>query len=578
MQDAVIMKDIKTKGSLSKVLRLISVLEKCNGKAAVGNSNALISSKAAKIFAYSGLFLLTVLLAVAAYCVEPYITYFIPLRDITQSVLLIVLILSFILAVKDIVNVLYSADDLSVLLPMPLSASQIVAAKLVVVSKFLIGLSLVGINSVCLGLGIRAEAGIAYIIGVLLSSILTPVTGVAVVTLLIVVVFRLLGFIRNRDITVLMGSIFTLALTVTYIFVNNQLRKGGVSQTAYAALTTLAAVSEVFPNISFMSSFMLDGNIAGLFISIGVTAAAVLLAVLAINRFYFSTALSMQNTAANKKAVTRDALGRQKKSDTLKALTAYEAKSTRRNPAYLLYGFVMSLIWPLLMVLPMLLSDNPFLGSAEIPFDTRTALLIALFAGLTASCFACGLNILPVTAFSREGSNFAALKALPVDFREYYKSKRNFSMLVCSLGSVLYVIILGVVCVALGVITLESSWVILYGAYISFFLNLILVNAMLIKNSRRLYLNWDSETAFSSKLSWINLVAAIAGVFTLVLLFMASAFSSWFNEPEMAVYSETITLITAVVAVSFAVIIFLLAFAVNRYAAKKIERNLMNYE
>jgi len=33
-----------------------------------------------------------------------------------------------------------------------------------------------------------------------------------------------------------------------------------------------------------------------------------------------------------------------KKNDVLKALTIYEAKSARRNPAYLIYGYIMSFI------------------------------------------------------------------------------------------------------------------------------------------------------------------------------------------------------------------------------------------
>ena len=59
-------------------------------------------------------------------------------------------------------------------------------------------------------------------------------------------------------------------------------------------------------------------------------------------------ALSMQAISAKKKAVTKETLSGAKKS-TLGALTGYEVRSARRNPAYLIYGFVMSFVWPVLM-------------------------------------------------------------------------------------------------------------------------------------------------------------------------------------------------------------------------------------
>ena len=144
------------------------------------------------------------------------------------------------------------SDDLEPLLPLPFSASQIVTAKLVIVSSspVLIGIGI--LNSVCLGYGIREGAGITFVIGTLLSSILIPVTGIS--------------------------------------------------------------------------------------------AAVILLAVLAVRAFYLDTALSMQNTSTKSKPVSDELIRSNEKNSVLKALTLYEAKSSRRNPAYMIYGFVLTLI------------------------------------------------------------------------------------------------------------------------------------------------------------------------------------------------------------------------------------------
>ena len=289
------------------------------------------------------------------------------------------------------------------------------------------------------------------------------------------------------------------------------------------------------------------------------------LAMLAVKLFYLSTALSMQNTGTNKKKVTKDSLSDKKKVSALKALTGYESKHTRRNPAYLVYGFAMTFIWPVLFILPFLLGKQLNLDMLELPLGTSSALLIAVLIGVMSACFACGFNVLAVTAFSREGSSFDMLKTMPVDFKDYYKSKRNYSMLICSLGSVLYVVILGVICLIMGTIAAESCWVIPVGALAAFMTNLILINAMLLKNAKKPRFNWDSETELSRKLSWINIVAVVIGVILLMAFMIVLMFSSSLNRS--GAFAMTVGLVITA-------IVLIVGWAVNQFAVKKGEKLL----
>ena len=58
----------------------------------------------------------------------------------------------------------------------------------------------------------------------------------------------------------------------------------------------------------------------------------------------------------------------------------------------------------------------------------------------------------------------------------------NFSLFICSLGSVLYVIILGIVSIAIGAISIENSWIILASACFSFLINIICISCLILKN------------------------------------------------------------------------------------------------
>ncbi len=350
------MNKAQTKGRFAKLLQLASVLKKCNGKQA-SYSKALITPQAIRIIAIAGLVLLAAALFALFFFLEPVIVKFLPVVSITESLMLILMMLSFILSVKNIVTVLYTADDLPVLLPMPFSAGQIVSAKLIVASGFPVKLSLILLNGVCLGLGLRAGLGVAFVIGTLLASVLVPITGIALATLLVVVVFRLFGFIRNRDITMVLGGIFTLLISIGYLIININLRGGQQAQVTATALTALASVSESVPNLAALnlaalSRFMFEGSLPALLLALAISAAATALALLVVTKLYFSTALSVETTGKSGKAVTKASLGGNRSRSVLKALTAYESKSTRRNPAYLIYGFLMSFFWPLFIVLP----------------------------------------------------------------------------------------------------------------------------------------------------------------------------------------------------------------------------------
>ena len=552
-----------------KLRKLITVLKKCNGKAVVGSSEALVSPTAAKILIVCCLALLVAGLSVGMYFIEPALGKFIDAENLSKALMLALFIMSFILAVKDDVTVLYMADDFELLLPMPFSITQIVVSKIAVASTLPVMISVIGLNSVCLGFGIREGAGALFVIGILLSSIMIPVTGIALATFLVVIFFRIFGFIRNRDLTVALGGIFTFGVTIAYIIVSNSFGQKSSAEVA-AYLKVISSVASVFPNISFMTRFMFDGFIAGIFISPAVSAAVILLAVFAVKFFYLSTALSMQNTASNKKAVTTESLKGVRKNNAVKALTLYEAKSTRRNPAYLIYGFIMSFVWPVVFALPFFLGNNS-LSKVKLPLGSASATLVVIFFALTASCFSSGFNILSGTAFSREGNTFAAIRTLPVDAKDYYKSKRNFSLIICSLGSALYVVLSGVICVLTKAIPPNCIWTVPAGAFCSVMLNLFIVNLLLLKHSKSPRLNWDSETEFSRKLGVLNVVVIMAGLIALIICLGVAVFSPEIEESNITVAARIV----------FAVIFFIVAgvsLLFNGYAVKTGAKNLMNVE
>ncbi len=557
----------KSAGSFSKVKKLITFMRKCNGRAVVG-SDGLIPAGAAKILMRSLLLVAAAALCAVAYFLQPYAAGSVTTRNLAPSLMLILLLLSFVLGIKDIVTVLYMADDLGLLLSMPFSAGQIVMAKLAVVSVFPVTLSVIVMNALCLGFGIREGAGVPFVIGTVLSGVMIPVTGISAATLLVVVLFRVFRFIRSRDMSIAAGGVFSFGIIVAYTFLRD--RFVGEGADGMAVFVMLASASRVFPNISFMTRFMFDGSVSALLVSLAVPFALILLALTAVRSFYADTALSMQTTASGKK-MTKAVLYGGKKKSALRALTDYEAKSAGRNPAYLIYGFVINFLWPVLFILPCILGNNLLSAGIPLPMDTIPALPAVMSFAVMASCFSFGFNTLPGNAFSREGSSFYAIRALPVDPADYCRSKRNFSMLLCSGGSTLYVAVAGIVCLAAGFISAGSSWVIPAGVCVSLLLNLVFSDLMLLKASKKPQLDWDSETEFARKLGVPNGVMIVAGVFMLVVFMAILALGLILSEPPF----ERITLTVCTAA---GLLILIAALVLERFAVKKAVKNLMKLE
>ena len=136
----------------------------------------------------------------------------------------------------------------------------------------------------------------------------------------------------------------------------------------------------------------------------------------------------------------------------------------------------------------------------------------------------------------------------------------------------LYILVLGIVCLVMGFITPQSGWTILVGAGIAS----IIINCMLLKNAKKPQFDWDSETEFSRKLTWVNVVVIVIGV-AMFIAFMLSILSPFIIK-NMRIDDGLLLTVIAVVAFVVAAALFVTAFAVNRFAVKKAEQYLLRHE
>ena len=98
----------------------------------------------------------------------------------------------------------------------------------------------------------------------------------------------------------------------------------------------------------------------------------------------------------------------------------------------------------------------------------------------------------------------------------------------------------------------------------------------MLKNAKKPQFDWDSETEFSRKLTWVNVVVIVIGV-AMFIAFMPSILSPFIIK-NMRIDDGLLLTVIAVVAFVVAAALFVTAFAVNRFAVKKAEQYLLRHE
>ena len=132
-------------------------------------------------------------------------------------------------------------------------------------------------------------------------------------------------------------------------------------------------------------------------------------------------------------------------------------------------------------------------------------------------------------------------------------------------------IILGIVCIVAGLVSVWSGWTLLAGAGVSFLMNLLLIDLMILRDSAKPRLNWDSEVELSRKLGLVNIIAVVFGVIMLMIFIVCMFIIPSLTDPAFMQAAF-------ILAAAMALIVLAAALAVNHFAMKKAARNLADFE
>ena len=543
---------------MNKIFTLAKVLAKCGSgseAAAKGNSaKAALTGKILLLIFGSGL------MGFAGYKMSALLPFI--GNDISvmfSTFYLAGFVASLFLTIPPIINQLYMSTDLPELLVMPFTSFEIVMARMINIAVTPIITAF--ITSVPGAIGYMAAVGFDG--NLLLSSILAfisiPIIAICGVSVIIMLIMTFVHALRNRDhLKVIGGVLFMLLFAGYYIFINSGSTSNIDKETLGGVFSATGKASVVF-FVNPMLTKLSHGFDAVSFIAvIAICAAFAALFVLVAKAFYLKGAINMQTTSSLSRQLTDESLAKDcRQRSAFSSFFVNDLKTVKRNPDYLVQGFLYPIFMPILMVVVMALALK---GIFVEDFDLNDLPpYVMLCVGFMLSCLmsavASTMNVISASTLSREGESIYFLSAMPIDYKQYLRAKKFVPMLISALGSTDLLLIGGIILTAMGI---TPIWFTPYLIFVNIPLVWFFTCLNMLFDIKNPSFSWDNEA---------QMIKSRLGVKTIIAFCIA--FAAAYGGPFAAMwfFSEVPSIIY-VIFLGVPALLYAAAFIMDRAALK----------
>ncbi len=464
-----------------------------------------------------------------------------------------------------VISAFYFSRDLEILVPLPLAPAQVLMSKftVILVNEYLTVAPLV--LPVFITYGVLSKGGWGYWARAAGTYLLLPVIPLAVVSLLVVGLMRLVNFGRKKDALILAGSLLMMTLAIGGQFILDRSLGAAPDRTAVIRFLSapdglLQQVGSKFPPSIWASKALAYGTTtpgpgnAALSVSVSMLLFAGLF--LAARRFFYRGLIGLGEQTARRRALSRDRLERGVGSGPrpVRAIFTRELRIMNRTPIFLLNGVLSVILIPILFVVMWNTGKRASDAAALMALLRSADVTIAVIAAALFMTVSGSLNGTASSAFSREGGQFWMSKVIPVSPADQVRGKLLHSFAIALLGIAASALVVLLV-FHLGIeIVLAAAALAMAGSFV------LTAVGMIIDLARPL-LNWTNPHK-AIKQNFNVLLAIFADFGVLFLLYLAVkllARAGWTGWRTPA------ALFVLLAALCAAVFKLLTAFAAKRY-------------
>jgi ABC-2 type transport system permease protein len=345
-----------------------------------------------------------------------------------SSATAIVLILGFITCLATY----FMSEAESVLIAMPLKPRALFGAKFAMtyISEAALAILMIGVSA-----GVYAyfeHPPLLFYPYLLIIALATPLLPLAFFYLLLVPLMTRVRFLRRKDTVIVLGGILGIFLAMGWqIFYQKMARNSGNLEWLLASYadpnSVLQRFTRFFPPAVFaaeaLSAPQRLGGLAWLCAFLGTQAAALAAALLLLPGPYARSLSGFNESFMKRLASSRAFIGKTIRSRSpLASCLLREWRQMNREPVFFLNGPFIVFLMPIILGVVYGSMRKDFVRDIPGLADPGAAPVLGLVAFGLAAWLGSG-NGVACTSISREGTQFAFLKSLPMDVRAYLGAK-----------------------------------------------------------------------------------------------------------------------------------------------------------
>lgn len=427
-----------------------------------------------------------------------------------------------------IMGTFYFSKDIMSVVPLPLKPYEIIGGKFIVVlvNEYLTSIPLLLPPIIIFGVG--TSQGVLYWLKSLIIMVIAPVIPLAIASLLVILLMRVVNIARYKDLLVIVGGIVLIfaSFMVSALMQNIPENTKDIEQFFASQTSLVDMIGSRFPPAIWAAKGLSGGGLSGaeyFLLFLGVSAVLLVFMLWVANQVFYKALLAGQEVSRKRKVLTGTQIDKRlgRGTSPVLALLKREWKLMIRTPLYVLNGLVGSIAGPLMVaVLYFMRGSDPELAMmAESLKDPEVVPYVALGC-LGLMLFTAGMNLVASTALSREGKTIWVAKMIPVTARQQVDAKFLSSYFVSAIGVLMTTLIM-VVLLKLPILWAIGATIVgLIGSVPLAALNLLIdvFHPKLVWNSEQEAMKQNMNGGIGMLISFIVLLIMAAVAFGALLL------------------------------------------------------------
>ena len=344
-----------------------------------------------------------------------------------------------------VISAFYFSRDLDFLIPLPLRPVEVMLSKfgVILVNEYLTMMPLV--LPVFIYYGVLSKARLSYWAGVIAVYALLPVIPLAIVSILVVGMMRLVNLSRKKDVMIIIGSVVLIVAAMGLQFTLSRSAGSRMDPEAITGFLTspnslLSRIGAGFPPSVWATRALAEGGTAAGWSNLAAFAGVSILLfwgiLVAADKLFYRGLIGIGEISGRKRVLSRAEMSRRVSSGRRPIVAIFERewRIMNRTPIFLLNGVLTAVIVPLVFVIMAKTGSGRGDASAFLRFLTASTSIYVTFGAAGFMIVSGCLNGTASSTFSREGSQFWMSKVIPVTPREQVLAKFAHSYMIVLLG------------------------------------------------------------------------------------------------------------------------------------------------